>query len=81
MKNGEIQEIAVVVREKTDGEPVLTKSLDAMSEQDLDFSLARVIAEVRKQDGEKYPGKTIYEMISSIQGYRRKVCKRDLYLI
>ena len=72
---------ALVVREKTGGEPVQTKSLDAMSEQELDFFLAQFIAEVRKQDREEYPGKTIYEMISSIQGYLRKVCKQDLYLI
>ena len=71
----------MVVREKTGGEPVLTKSLDAMSEQELYFFLARFIAEVRKQDGEEYPGKTIYEMISSIQGYLRKGCKRYLYRI
>ena len=52
-----------------------------MSDEELDFFLARFVAEVRKQDGQEYPGKTIYEMISSIQSYLRKGCKRDLYLI
>ena len=71
---------AVVVREKTGGEPVLTKSLDAMSEQELDFFLARFIAEIRKQDGEEYPGKTMYEMISSIQGYYAKFVSK-IYIL
>ena len=32
-------------------------------------------------DGGTHAGKTIYEMISSIQSYLRKSCQRDLHLI
>ena len=70
-----------VAEDKNSTEPVSTKSLEEMSDEELDFFLARFVAEVRKQDGQEYPGKTIYEMISSIQSYLRKGCKRDLYLI
>lgn len=53
-------------------EPVLlNQRIDEMSDEDLDFFLARFVAEVRKEDGQEYPGKTIYEMICSLQCYLR----------
>ena len=39
------------------------------------------MALVRKQDGQEYPGKTIYEMICSIQCYLRFQRKAPLFLI
>lgn len=36
---------------------------------------------MRKTDGAEYPGRTIYEMISSIQAYLRVECKRNVNLI
>ena len=45
------------------GEPVLNQGIDEMSDEDLDFFLGRFVAEVRKEDGQEYPGKTTYEMI------------------
>lgn len=60
---------------------ILYKEIQELSEEELDFFLARFVAEVRKEDSSEYPGKTIYEMISSLQGYLRHCCKRDLYLI
>ncbi|CAH3107100.1 unnamed protein product [Pocillopora meandrina] len=59
------------------GEPLINENLDEMSEEQLDFVLARFIAEVRKEDGQEYPGKTLYEMISSIQTFLRVKCKRN----
>ena len=67
-----------------DGDSVeqkLHSSLEEMSDDHLDHSLARFVAEVRKVDGKEYPGKTIYEMINSIQTYLRVECKRNLTLI
>ena len=67
-----------------DGDSVEQKlhaSLEEMSDDDLDHFLARFVAEVRKVDGKEYPGKTIYEMINSIQTYLRVECKRNLTLI
>ena len=49
-----------VLKVDNSGEPVLNQR---MSDEDLDFFLARFVAEVRKEDGQEYPGKTIYEMI------------------
>ena len=53
------------------GEPELNQRIDEMSDEDLDFFLGRFVAEVRKKDGQEYPGKTIYEMICSLQCYLR----------
>ena len=36
------------------GEPLINENLDEMSEEQLDFVLARFIAEVRKEDGQEY---------------------------
>jgi integrase len=62
-------------------EPLVNASLEEMSDKQLDFFLARFVAEVRKTDGAEYPGRTIYEMISSIQAYLRVECKRNVNLI
>ena len=47
----------------------------------MDFCLARFIAEVRRTDGAEYPGRTIYEMINSIQAFLRFKCKRNVNLM
>ena len=47
-----------VLKVEHNGEPVLNQRIDEMSDEDLDFFLARFVAEVRK-DGQEYPGKTI----------------------
>ena len=52
-----------------------------MSDDELDFCLARFIAEVRRTDGAEYPRRTIYEMINRIQAYLRFKCKRNVNLI
>lgn len=43
--------------------------IDKMSEFDLNEVLSQFIAEVRKDRGERYPGKTLHELISSLQKY------------
>ena len=63
------------------GEPVLNQHIDDMSDEDLDFFLAPFVAEVRKKDGQDYPGKTIYETICSLQSYLRFHRKGPLFLI
>ena len=50
---------------------MLNQRIDEMSDEDLYFLLGRFVAEVRKEDGQDYPGKTIYEMICSLQCYLR----------
>ena len=52
-----------------------------MSDKDLDFFLDRFAAEVRKEDGQQYPAKTIYEKICSLQCYLRFQRKGPLFLI
>ena len=66
-----------VLKEDYSGEPVFQEDIDEM----LDFTLARFVAEVRKEDGQEYPGKTLYEILSSIEMYLRVQCKRNITLI
>ena len=61
--------------------PVIQEDIDEMSDEMLDFTLARFVAEVRKEDGQEYPGKTLHEILSSIQMYLRVQCKRNITLI
>ena len=58
-----------VLKVENSGEPVLHQRIAEMSDEDLDFFLARFVAEVRKEDGQEYPSKTIYEMICSLRCY------------
>ena len=43
--------------------------LQMLTKDELDFCLCRFICEVRKADGAEYPGKTCYEIVTSIQKY------------
>ena len=45
--------------------------LCTMSLEDIDFHLSKFICEARTLKGETYPPKTLYELISNIQGYLR----------
>ena len=62
-----VERNGAVLKLSYNGEPLINENLDKMSDEQLDFVLARFIAEVRKEDGQEYPGKTLYEMIDSIQ--------------
>ena len=62
-----------VLKEDYSGEPVIQEDIDEM----LDFTMARFVAEVRKEDGQEYPGNTLYEILSSIEMYLRVQCKRN----
>ena len=70
-----------VLKQDYSGEAVIRQDIDEMSDEMLDFTLARFVAEVRKEDGQEYPGKTVYEILSSIQMYLRVQCKRNITLI
>jgi hypothetical protein len=48
---------------------VYKSEIHMMPEVDLNEVLHQFIAEVRKDGGERYPGKTLYEIISSLQKY------------
>ena len=71
----------MVLKQDYSGEPVIQQDIDEMSNEMLDLTLARFVAEVRKEDGQEYPGKTLYEILSSIQMYLRVQCKRNRTLI
>ena len=58
-----------VLKEDYSGEPVIQEDIDDISDKMLDFTLARFVAEVRKEDGQEYPGKTLDEILSSIHMY------------
>ena len=44
-------------------------------------TLACFVTEVRKEDGQEYPGKTLYEILSSIQMDLRVQCKQNITFI
>ena len=67
-----------VLKEDYSGEQVIQEDIDEMSDEMLDFILARFVAEVRKEDCQEYPGKTLYEILSSIQAYLHVQCKRNI---
>ena len=48
-----------VLKEDYSGEPVIREDIDEMSDEMLDFTLARFVAKARKEDGQEYPGKTV----------------------
>ena len=60
-----------MLKVENSGETVLNQRIDEMSDEDLDCFLGRFVAEVRKEAGQEHPGKTIYEMICSLQCYLR----------
>ena len=45
------------------------------------YFLARFISEVRREDEQEYLGKTLYEMIGSVQKFLHVQCKRNVTLI
>ena len=47
----------VVLKEDYSSESIIQEDIDEMSDEMLDFTLARFVAEVRKEDGQEYPGK------------------------
>ena len=51
----------MVLKEDNSGESIIQEDIDEMSDEMSDemlgFKLARFVAEVRKEDGQEYPGK------------------------
>ena len=70
-----------VLKENYSGEPLIHESVNEMSEEQLDFVKIRFIPVVIREDGQEYPGMTLYEMIGSIRTYLRVQCKRNVTLI
>ena len=70
-----------VFKEDYSGKPVIQEDIDEISNEMLDFTLARFVVEVREEDGQEYPGKTLYEILSRIEMYLRVQCKRNITLI
>ena len=47
----------VFLKEDYSSESIIQEYIDEMSDEMLNFSSARFVAEVRKEDGQEYPGK------------------------
>ena len=45
------------LKEDYGSESIIHEDIDEMSDEMLDLTLARFVAEVRKEDGQEYPGK------------------------
>ena len=70
-----------VLKQSYSGERQINENIEEMSEEQLDFVLARFVSEVKREDGNQYPGKTFYEMMCSIHTFLRVKCKRNATLI
>ena len=46
---------------------VIHPELKDMMKDELNFSIARFICEVKKENGEEYPGQTLYELVILLQ--------------
>ena len=46
-----------VLKEDYSSESLIQEDIEEMSNEMLNFTLARFVAEVRKEDGQEYPGK------------------------
>ena len=64
-----------MLKAEYNSEFVRNQHIDEMSDEDLDFLLARFLSGVRKDVGQEYPGKTIYEMICSLFLIDNKGCE------
>jgi len=57
-----------------------------MTKDELNFSIARFICEVRKENGEEYPGQTLYELVIQLQlfleqnGLNYKLLNEDCFI-
>ena len=57
-----------------------------MMKDELNFSIARFICEVRKENGEEYPGQTLYELVIQLQlfleqnGLNYKLVNEDCFI-
>ena len=51
---------------------ILHNSLEVMSDEELNRSLALFVCEVRKANGSKYPPNTLHGMVASIQHYLKR---------
>ena len=76
-----IERNEAVLKENCSGEALINESVNEMSEEQLDFALTSFISKVIREDGQEYPGKTLYEMVDSIQMFLLVQCKRNVTLI
>ena len=62
---------------RDDGMLKIYDDLEYMSVSDLSYCLKYFIADARKQDGSKYPPKSLKEIFAMIQHYMNYDCKRN----
>ena len=55
---------------------ILHNSLEVMSDEELNRSLALFVCEVRKASGSKYPPNTFHGMVASVQHYLKKLWQK-----
>ena len=48
---------------------VIAVPLGEMTKDELNYSISRFIVEIRKKNGDKYPGETLYELVVAVQQY------------
>ena len=55
------------------GMSLISPSLQQMTKDEINFAISRFIQEIRKQDGSEYPGKSLRELVLSIQMHLEKL--------
>ena len=44
-----------------------------MTKEELNYSVSRFIVEIRKTNGDEYPGETLYELVLAVQHYMQNL--------
>ncbi|XP_052097319.1 zinc finger MYM-type protein 3-like [Mytilus californianus] len=63
------QRNAIAVADLSLNISIISPDLEVMTKDELCFALSRFICEIKKENGEEYPGQTLYEILINIQLY------------
>ena len=61
----------IIVIEKSEDNTVPWKDLHAFTNDELNYFLPRFVMEVRKQNGERYPPNSLWQMVTALQAFMR----------
>ena len=59
----------------------LNTSLQLMKAESINFWLTKFVQEVRDQKGQRYPGKTLYQIIAALKRYLANKGRTDINLL
>ena len=60
---------------------VIAVPLEEMTKDELNYSISRFIVEIRKKNGDEYPGETLYELVLAVQQYLQNLGHNHKFLL